>query len=50
LHLLKSWAAVSHSAALKAERAFKKLSREAKDKKLRSRARKDDVSRLLRGE
>jgi|JI6StandDraft_1071083.scaffolds.fasta_scaffold00988_10 putative endonuclease len=50
LLLLKSWPAVSHSAALKAERAFKKLSREAKDRKLRSRARKDDVSRLLRGE
>jgi len=48
--LLKSWPAVNVSAALKAERAFKKLSREAKERKLRSRARKDDVSRLLRGE
>ena len=50
LVLLKSWPAVSMSAALKAERAFKKLTREAKGKKLKSRARKDDVSRLLRGE
>lgn len=50
LVLLKSWPAVNVSAALKAERAFKKLTREAKELKLRSRARKDDVSRLLRGE
>lgn len=48
--LLKSWPAVNVSAALKAERAFKKLTREAKERKIRSRARKDDVSRLLRGE
>lgn len=48
--LKKSWPATSMSAALKAERAFKKLTRLAKEKKLRSRARKDEVSRLLRGE
>lgn len=48
--LLKSWPAVNVSAALKAERAFKRLTREAKERKIRSRARKDDVSRLLRGE
>ncbi len=48
--LLKSWSAVNQSAALKAELAFKALSREAKEKKLRSRARKDVVSCLLRGE
>ena len=48
--LLKSWPAKDVSAALKAERAFKKLSRTEKDKKLRSRARQDAVSRLLRGE
>jgi putative endonuclease len=50
LRLLKSWPAMSHSAALKAERAFKKLSRDAKELKLRSCGRKDAVSRLLRGE
>lgn len=50
LVLIKSWPAVSMSAALKAERAFKKLSRTEKEKKLKSRARKDDVSRLLAGE
>jgi predicted GIY-YIG superfamily endonuclease len=48
--LVKSWSAVNQSAALKAELAFKSLSREAKEKKLRSRARKDAVSCLLRGE
>ncbi len=50
LILLKSWPAVSMSAALKAELAFKKLSRQAKQAKLKSRSRKDDVSRLLAGE
>lgn len=50
VRLLKSWSAVSHSAALKAELAFKALNREGKEKKLRSRARKDVVSCLLRGE
>lgn len=48
--LVKSWKAVGQSAALKAERAFKKLNREAKELKLRSRSRKDAVSRLLRGQ
>ncbi len=48
--LLTSWSATSLSAALKAERAFKKLTRDAKARKLRSRSRKDVVSRLLRGE
>jgi len=46
--VLKSWPAVSVSAALKAERAFKKLSKEAKLKKIRSRARKDAISLLLK--
>ncbi|MES2598918.1 MAG: GIY-YIG nuclease family protein [Verrucomicrobiota bacterium] len=50
LILLRSWPAVSMSAALKAELAFKKLTRQGKDAKLKSRARKDDVSRLLAGE
>lgn len=49
LELLKSWPAVSMSAALKAERAFKSLSREAKQKKIRSRSRKDAISLLLQG-
>jgi predicted GIY-YIG superfamily endonuclease len=48
--LLKSWKATDHSAALKAERAFKKLTRQAKELKLKSRAKNDPVSRLLRGE
>jgi len=50
LVLLKSWPAANMSAALKAELAFKKLSRAAKEKKLKSRGRKDEVSRLLAGE
>ncbi|MFT5471556.1 MAG: putative endonuclease [Verrucomicrobiales bacterium] len=50
LVLLKSWPAASQSAALRAEYAFKALSREAKERKLRSRSRSDTVSRLLRGE
>lgn len=50
LVLLKSWPAANMSAALKAELAFKKLSRAGKDKKLKSRGRKDEVSRLLAGE
>lgn len=48
--LLRSWHATSRSAALRAERAFKSLTREAKEKKVRSRARADAISRLLRGE
>lgn len=48
--LLKSWKATDHSAALKAERAFKRLTRQAKELKLKSRAKNDPVSRLLRGE
>ena len=48
--LIKSWKATDHSAALKAERAFKKLTRQAKELKLKSRAKSDPVSRLLRGE
>lgn len=48
--MVKSWKAVDQSAALKAERAFKKLDRKAKELKLRSRSRKDAVSLLLRGE
>jgi len=47
--LIKSWPAASLSAALKAERAFKTLSKDAKEKKARSRARKDAVSLLLKG-
>lgn len=50
LIVLKSWPAASMSAALKAERAFKRLNRDDKLKKVRSRARTDMVSRLLRGE
>ncbi len=46
----RSWPAANQSCALKAERAFKSLSREAKQRKLRSRARQDHISRLLRGE
>jgi putative endonuclease len=49
LVVLKSWPAAGMSAALKAERAFKKLTRAEKEKKLRSRARKDVVSMLLKG-
>jgi putative endonuclease len=48
--LIKSWKATDHSAALKAERAFKKLTRQAKELKLKSRAKSDPVFRLLRGE
>ena len=47
LKLVKSWPAESMSAALKAERAFKRLSKEAKQKKLRSRSRSDAISLLL---
>ena len=36
--LIKSWPAVSMSAALKAERAFKALTKDAKEKKIRSRS------------
>jgi predicted GIY-YIG superfamily endonuclease len=39
LQLVKAWPAVSQSAALKAEHAFKQLPRPAKDSKLKSRAR-----------
>lgn len=46
--LIKKWPAVSMSAALKAERAFKRLSKSAKETKLRSRARNDAISILLR--
>lgn len=48
--VVRSWPAASYSCALKAERAFKALTRDAKEKKLRSRAKTDRVSRLLRGE
>jgi putative endonuclease len=47
--LLKSWPAANMSCALKAERAFKKLTKEAKLKKLKSRSRKDAISLLLQG-
>jgi putative endonuclease len=50
LTLVKAWPAVSQSAALKAKHAFKQLPRPAKDQKLKSRARRDPISRLLRGE
>ena len=46
--LIKSWPAASLPAALKAERAFKALDKDAKEKKIRSRSRKDAVSLLLR--
>lgn len=45
--LLKSWPAAGMSAALKAERAFKALTKAQKEKKLRSRSRKDKISLLL---
>lgn len=48
--LVKSWKAINHSAALKAERAFKKLTRNAKELKVRSRSKNDLISRILRGE
>jgi putative endonuclease len=48
LVLLKSWPAASHSAALRAERAFKRLSRLEKEAKILSRTRNDPVSKLLR--
>ena len=47
--LLKSWTAAGVSAALKAERAFKKLGRTEKEKRIRSRGRSDEIARLLRG-
>ena len=50
LEVLKSWPAASMSAALKAERAFKALSRTEKEKKIGSRSRKDAISLLLKGE
>lgn len=50
LKVIKSWPAVSMSAALKAERAFKALSKEAKIRKLRSRSKQDAISMLLKGE
>ncbi len=50
LQLARSWPAVSQSAALKAEHAFKRLTRDAKEQRLTSRARQDPLSRLLRGE
>ncbi len=50
LKIVKSWPALDHGSALRAEHAFKKLRRDAKERKLRSRARQDEVSRLLRGE
>lgn len=49
LKLLRSWPAASHSCALKAELAFKALSKSAKEQKVTSRARKDPISRILRG-
>jgi len=47
--LLKSWPAKNMSAALKAERAFKAMNREDKEKKIRSRSCMDAISQLLRG-
>lgn len=47
--LLKSWPAVSRTAALRAERAFKALRKDAKEAKIRSRSRSDPVSLRLRG-
>ena len=47
--LTRSWPAADMSAALKAERAFKALTKDAKEKKIRSRARKDAISLLLQG-
>ena len=47
--LIKSWPATSMSAALKAERAFKTMTRAEKEKKIRSRSRRDLISLLLLG-
>ena len=46
--LLKSWPAASHSSALRAEHAFKALRRDAKERKILSRSRSDEISRLLK--
>jgi putative endonuclease len=46
--LLKSWRAAGMSAALKAERAFKAMTRADKEKKISSRTRRDAISMLLR--
>jgi predicted GIY-YIG superfamily endonuclease len=46
--LMKSWPAAGMSAALKAERAFKAMTRAEKERKIRSRSRRDEISRLLR--
>lgn len=45
--LIKSWPAASLSGALKAERVFKSLNKEAKNRKIRSRSRRDAISLLL---
>lgn len=50
LKLAKAWPAKDRSCALRAELAFKKLSKTDKERKIRSRARKDPISKLLRGE
>ena len=47
--LMKSWPAAGMSAALKAERAFKAMTRAEKERKIRSRSRRDAISLLLRG-
>src|SRR6187401_491999 len=47
--LIKSWPAASMSAALKAERIFKTMTRTEKERKIRSRSRRDLIALLLRG-
>ena len=47
--LIKSWPAAGMSAALKAERAFKAMTRAEKERKIRSRSRRDAIAVLLRG-
>lgn len=48
--LVRSWPAFDRAAALRAESAFKSLRKDAKERKLCSRSRRDKVSRLLQGE
>lgn len=47
--LIKSWPAAGMSSALKSERAFKAMTKAEKEKKIRSRSRRDLISMILRG-
>ena len=48
--LMKSWPAAGMSAALKAERAFKAMTRAEKERRIRSRSRRDEIAVLLRSQ